>query len=563
MIDLLGPLLAFREARQARAFEAACRDPEGAQRALLQAMLAREANTAFGRDHGFASLKGPADYAKAVPIRDHEGLRPYLDRVVAGEPGVLTNEAPMMFTTTSGTTGQPKLIPVPPTWREAQAGLFRLWLRAVHRDHPKAFHGQIFSIVSPAVEELSARGLPIGAMSGVAYQRIPWLIRRRYAVPYAAFLIADPVARYLALLRLALAQDVSLVGTPNASTLRRLGELAEGHAEALIRAIHDGGYVGGQPVLKGPPGMPTGEFLADLQAAAQPNPMRAMHLATLVERAGRLRLADAWPGLGMVSCWLGGSAGLQAAKLGPYFGNPPMRDFGLIASEGRFTLPLADGSPEGVLALHQVYAEFVPEDEEGLDGAKVLGAHQLERGGRYLLTPTPGNGLYRYHLADVVEVRGFHRKAPILAFLRKGKDFANLTGEKLHQDQLLAAIAQAAQALGLPLRAQRLIPDAEAMRHDLLVEPEEEVQQADAGQWRLFAKAVDEALARLNPEYAMKRASGRLGAPLLHVMRSGWAEGLAIAAFRSGVREAQHKWVVMAKEWDEASRQAVRASLEA
>lgn len=561
-MDLLGPLLALREAKQARAFEAACRDPQGAQAALLRRILAREADTAFGRDHGFAKLKGPADYAQAVPIRDHEGLCPYLDRVVAGEARVLTQEAPMMFTTTSGTTGSPKLIPVPPSWREEQAALFRLWLRAVHRDHPRAFHGQILSIVSPAVEDHAPNGLPVGAMSGVAYQRIPWLIRRRYAVPYATFLIADPVARYLALLRLALAQDVSLVGTPNATTLRRLGELAESHAEPLLRAIQDGGYVGGPPALKLPRGVDPGPFLAELAAAAQPNPMRALALGLLVEKRGRLRLADAWPGLGIVSCWLGGSAGLQASKLGPHFGSPPMRDFGLIASEGRFTLPLADGSAEGVLALHQVYAEFVPEDEEGREGARALGAHELERGGRYLLTPTPGNGLYRYHLADVVEVRGFHRKAPILAFLRKGKDFANLTGEKLHLDQLLAATAEASAALGLPLRAQRLIPDEQAMRHDLLVEPEAEAEQAEAARWVAFVDQVDGALARLNPEYATKRASGRLGPPRLHVMRPGWAEALALAAFRQGQREAQSKWVVMAQTWDAPSREAVRASLD-
>ena len=46
-----------------------------------------------------------------------------------------------------------------------------------------------------------------------------------------------------------------------------------------------------------------------------------------------------------------------------YFGDLPVRDVGLIASEGRMTIPLADGTPAGVLDVTSHYFEFIPEEE--------------------------------------------------------------------------------------------------------------------------------------------------------------------------------------------------------
>ena len=58
-------------------------------------------------------------------IRDYEALRPYVCRLLAGEGNVLTRESPFMFATTSGTTGEPKHIPVTPGWARDMAQLMR------------------------------------------------------------------------------------------------------------------------------------------------------------------------------------------------------------------------------------------------------------------------------------------------------------------------------------------------------------------------------------------------------------------------------------------------------
>jgi hypothetical protein len=69
-------------------------------------------DTAFGKEHGFKSIKNIKDYRNAVPIRDFEGHRSYIERMCRGESDVLFSGKPIFYNTTSGTTKKPKLIPV-------------------------------------------------------------------------------------------------------------------------------------------------------------------------------------------------------------------------------------------------------------------------------------------------------------------------------------------------------------------------------------------------------------------------------------------------------------------
>ena len=121
----------------------------------------------------------------------------------------------------------------------------------------------------------------------------------------------------------------------------------------------------------------------------------------------------------------------------------PVRDVGLIASEGRMTIPLADGTPSGVLDITTHYFEFIPEEEVDSPQPTVLAAHELRGGQTYFILPTTAYGLYRYHIHDVVRVTGFHNKTPLIEFLSKGSLFANITGEKLseyHVTQAMTAV---------------------------------------------------------------------------------------------------------------------------
>ena len=88
-------------------------------RLVLSDLLAKAADTAFGRDHGFAEMAALPDAAARAaafrarfPFRDYEGLKGYVERVVAGEHDVLWPGLPKYFCKTSGTTSGAKYIPL-------------------------------------------------------------------------------------------------------------------------------------------------------------------------------------------------------------------------------------------------------------------------------------------------------------------------------------------------------------------------------------------------------------------------------------------------------------------
>ncbi|MDP6942906.1 MAG: GH3 auxin-responsive promoter family protein, partial [Myxococcota bacterium] len=91
-----------------RSFDRAADNPREAQLRRLDRLLRRRRETVFGREHHFSRIDSPEAYRRQVPMRDYEGFRPYIDRMLAGEQRVLTHEEPFMFTTTSGTTDRPK-----------------------------------------------------------------------------------------------------------------------------------------------------------------------------------------------------------------------------------------------------------------------------------------------------------------------------------------------------------------------------------------------------------------------------------------------------------------------
>ncbi len=555
----LASALAVQQWARRHVFEAATARPAEAQARVLERLLRANADTAFARDHDLGGLPSPREYAQRVPVRDYEALRPYVSRVLAGEPRVLTAEAPLMFATTSGTTAEPKFIPVTPTSARQAAALMRLWTVHGLREHPAMLDRHVLTMVGPAVEGTTPGGAPYGAMTGMTYRRLPWLVRRRQALPYAVALIRDHETRYFVAARLGLGHAVSSIGTPNASTLLRLAETAGRRSEEMIRAIRDGvlGVDDVAPIAGAD--VSATELRAALTAGLQPDRRRATELSSVARVSGRLILGECWPELALVACWLGGSAGVQARHLDAHFPGVARRDLGLIASEGRLTIPLEDDDAAGVLAVHTTFFEFIAEEQVDDPAPRPWLAHELQDGRRYHVVITGANGLYRYDLNDVVEVRGFHGRTPRVAFVRKGRDMLSITGEKLHLNHVLHAVHAAARATGLGVWQFRLIPDVEAARYDLLVEP---TPAGPAAAPASFAAAFDRALSEVNIEYAAKRASSRLQAPRLFVMRPGWSERVCRAEIAGGRRESQHKWSALRPEWDETSRRDVVRRLE-
>jgi len=82
------------------------------QQAILEELLKVGKNTDFGRDHKLSEVKSYTDFNQAVPVRDYEQLKDYIEKVKQGRENVLWKGKPIYFAKTSGTTSGVKYIPI-------------------------------------------------------------------------------------------------------------------------------------------------------------------------------------------------------------------------------------------------------------------------------------------------------------------------------------------------------------------------------------------------------------------------------------------------------------------
>jgi hypothetical protein len=276
----------------------------------------------------------------------------------------------------------------------------------------------------------------------------------------------------------------------------------ESCAEELIRDIADG-------TLTKNIDLPAG-VREQLQPYLKKHPRRAKQLDRAAKKDGVLRPFHAWPAHRLlIGTWMGGSVGPYLRQVRQYYGQTYLRDLGLIASEGRMTIPLEDDTPSGVLDITTHFFEFIPEAEIGSSRPTVLGVHEIEDGQNYFMVPTTAAGLYRYDLHDLVRVTGFYRKTPTLEFLSKGSHSASLTGEKLSEYQVTHAVASITHRLDIQLPVYTMAPvwDDSLPYYGFFVETNAWTSDA----LTTFVKELDSALAAMNSEYAAKRKSRRLG----------------------------------------------------
>jgi hypothetical protein len=507
-------LLWVKAPRSLRHFNALCRTPVQAQERLLRQILETNADTEFGRRHGFGGISSFQQFQERVPISAYEDLEPYITAEMDGRPNQLTKEPPVLFTTTSGTTGNRKYIPMTREGKRAKSHLTWLWFCGLYRDHPGIVGGRILSVVSPEVESHAPSGVPIGAESGHGYRTMPGPVKSMYTAPYPVFAVEDYEAKYYTLLRLAAGQNISCIATVNPSTVVLLGDRLAQHTEPIIRDVRDGSL--------------SSEFSVpqDLRDSLhlKPDPERARHLERAAAAGGGLlRPGLAWPELAAVGCWKGGTVGAYLARFDTLFPQrPPVRDFGYYATELRGSVPLSDQGDAGVIAVGTNVLEFHPaEEDRAPQGRELLRLEQLEPGQRYFVYVTNDSGLYRYDMNDIVEVAGHYGQTPLIRFIQKGKGVVSFTGEKLYEVQVIAAVEAALAAMRGRyhfITAVAELVEGTTPRLVFLTEFDNSVAEHDGS---ALVDRLDAALGDQNDEYQTKRKSLRYGAPIIRIVRSG------------------------------------------
>ncbi len=547
-MSLAGKLIAFVGKQSARRFDEATKDPRSTQTELLLGVVRKNADTEYGRRHGFAAINSIADFQKQVPVITYADIERDMERVVGGEKNIFTAEDPVMFAQTSGTTGKPKFIPVTPTDQgRAHKDQMRTWLYHAQRAHPGILDHKVVSMVSPAIEGHTSSGLPYGSTSGHIYKNMPGIVRRAYSIPYEAFEIEDYQAKYYTIMRISLEHDVHFVATANPSTILQLMDKANAYSEELIRDIRDGTLSGGQNIDAG--------IREGVAKRLKPNPKCAKQLEDMrARRDGMLVPGDYWPDLGLIGCWKGGTVGHYLEKFDQWF-NPdgrravPVRDWGYLSSEARGSIPLSDEGSRGVLTVATNFFEFVAVDEvesnpDSPESWPFLIAADLEMDAEYYIFVTTTSGLYRYDINDVVQVAGRYHETPEIVFLRKGRGMTNITGEKVSVNQVIDAVQNAARVTDVVPAHFKAEADTERSRYVLRVEFAGHTQES---QQLAFLRETDRYLKQVNIEYKAKRDSARLGAPVMHVMREGWYERGRRELAESGKRVFQAKTEVLSR----------------
>ncbi|MCM2358683.1 MAG: GH3 auxin-responsive promoter family protein [Geobacteraceae bacterium] len=431
--------------REAAAFHRSLACVAAIQEQLLLEMLRRNRGTEFGRRCGFAAISSAREYQEAVPLAEYGDFEPYIARIGAGEPNLLTAEPVLLLEPTGGSSGGSKLIPYTAGLkRQFQRGIAP-WIADLYRNFPGLLGGESYWSVSPAARqgERTGGGVPVGFEDDSDYAggvgRL--LVRSLQAVPEGVKRIgAMEGFWYATLLFLLRSRHLTLISVWNPTFLTILC----GHLERWWPQLTDDIAAGTLT-----PPLPLDPALArQLGQYNRPDPERAREIRAVCSRGGdqAARHRELWPRLRLISSWCDGAAGEQAEELRRLFPQAELQGKGLLATEGFVTFPLA--GVDGCLpALRSHFLEFLPRD-----GGEALLLHQLEAGRSYALVITTAGGLYRYRLHDLVRVTGFRNGVPLFRFVGKEEHISDRFGEKLHEGHVHGVLRRAAARSGLSPR---------------------------------------------------------------------------------------------------------------
>jgi hypothetical protein len=522
-------------ARQGARLAGLARDPTGAQHRLLMQIVHANAQTTFGREHGFGAIHSYEEFAARVPVSTFEQLRPYVAGEIERGEAALTIEPPLCYVRTSGTTDKPKDLPLTASHLQSLRRIQETAIAFQHRRCPEAFAGSMLAIVSPPREGVMANGRSFGSASGFVARSTPRVVRNKFVVPPLVLTLKDSQLKYLLILRLALARaDLSYIATANPTTVLTLLRLYREHRSTVINDVRCGGF------------FRSAELPADVAHAVgnrmMPDAQRAAALERLHSSGKEPRIADLWPRLRLVGTWTFGSSSVAVDALRREL--PPQAriiDIGYIASEFRGTITLGRRSGTGIPTLDTHFFEFVERDLWDRGEPEYLTLEQLRKGRNYYVIVTTPSGLYRYFINDLVRVVGRLHRTPLLRFVQKGKGVTSLTGEKLYESQVLGAVRAVLDRYGMSAPFVMMLADEAELRYTLYMEAESQARPDRAA----VASDIDRRLAELNLEYQSKRESQRLNGLTLHWLRRQTGDAYKQHCVQQGQREGQFKTVAL------------------
>jgi len=322
------------------------KDPHAAQQKTFDYLIRKAKTTEFGRDHGFDKIRNYEEFQASVPVRDYEGIRPYVEKMLAGNASVLWPGKPLYYAKTSGTTSGAKFIPLTkesmPTHIVAARDAL---LNYIHETGNTDFVGgkQIFLQGSPVLNK--KLGNVIGRLSGIVAHYVPKYFQKSRMPSWDTNCIEDWETKVDAIVKETLAEDMTLIaGIPS---------WVQMYFEKLIEHTH-------QPIGKIFP-----NFSLFVYGGVNYEPYRPMFEKLIGKKVDSVELFPA-------------SEGFFAYQ-------DRQKDKGLL-----------------LLLNNEIFYEFIKADEFGEENPKrhTLGA--VELGVNYVLILSTSAGLWAYNIGDTV-----------------------------------------------------------------------------------------------------------------------------------------------------------------
>jgi len=182
------------------------------QEGIFKNLLRVGSKTVFGKDHHLSDVKAYEEFKNAVPLRDYEQLKLYIDQIKEGKHNILWKGLPIYFAKTSGTTSGIKYIPItkesiPNHINSARNAL--LCYMAETGNTAFSDGKMIFLSGSPELERIG--GVPTGRLSGIVNHHIPYYLRTNQLPSYETNCIEEWEAKLDKIVQETMGQNMTLI----------------------------------------------------------------------------------------------------------------------------------------------------------------------------------------------------------------------------------------------------------------------------------------------------------------------------------------------------------------
>ena len=409
---------------------------------ILKELIKVGRTTEFGKEHRFDQVNSYDEFRKAVPIRDYEAFKPYIEKVKEGKHNILWKGMPIYFAKTSGTTSGVKYIPItkesiPNHINSARNAL--LCYMAETGNTRFADGKLIFLSGSPELERIG--GVPTGRLSGIVNHHIPKYLRSNQLPSYETNCIDDWETKLDKIVEETISQDMTLIS-----------------------------------------GIP---------------PWVQMYFDRLMEKSGK-KIKDLFPNF---SVMVHGGVNFEPYRdrLFDSIGKTIHDIETFPASEGFFAFQ--DTQTEEGLLLNTnsgIFFEFVPAGEIFNENPTRLSLHDVKVGENYALIINNNAGLWSYNIGDTVK---FISTNPYrLVVTGRTKHFISAFGEHVIGEEVENSLLKTAQEEGAQITEFTVAPMIQQGEgnsyHEWFVEFERAPQDLDR-----FAEKLNQGMRELNIYY--------------------------------------------------------------